>query len=623
MKPHGLLVFDADRHHDGEDGVAHFRALCAEHEPLPPHPIVLTANGGEHHIFKQPANKIGNHKLGNGLETRGYRHGNSGGYIIAAGSRLSDGRCWRLASGSPSLLNATLPELPSWLAEYARERREEQRQPEPDRRAGKREEAYATKALDNLARDLAAMPRESGRNNQLNIAGLKLGSMVARGWIGRATVEGRLFDACVANRLVKDTGTNAVRGTIRSGLEAGLKERHDDLKERDNSKGNGAANPGAARTSEQGSKRLVVHRASEITPVAVDWLWPGRIAIGKTTLVGGDPGLGKSQLAAFIAAIISISGQWPCQEGRAPKRSVMVLCAEDGMADTIVPRLMAAQADREKITIITAVTETDGSGRRVFNLSKDLDVLEGLIAGIGDVGLVIIDPVDAYLGAGAGGIDSHKNAAVRAVLEPLSELADRLRTAVLAVTHFSKQAGGKAMYRFIGSIAHIGSARVAFAVVADAENEGRVLLLHAKNNLAPPQKGLAFRLEQHLVADGVIGSTVVFESEHVTVTADEALAADGDVETRSAKEDVKNFLADILAQGPQPVSKIEEEAKAAGLLGGQQDIGQSKPFPAGAVGALDQAPPSKGREGGGLGMGTPGDLSDALGVSDALKREGT
>ena len=100
---------------------------------------------------------------------------------------------------------------------------------------------------------------------------------------------------------------------------------------------------------------------------------------------------------------------------------------------------MAAQADREKVTIITAVTEIDGSGRRVFNLSKDLDVLEGHITEIGDVELVAIDPVDAYLGAGAGGIDSHKNAAVRAVLEPLSELADRLRTAVLAVTHFARR----------------------------------------------------------------------------------------------------------------------------------------------------------------------------------------
>jgi putative DNA primase/helicase len=310
--------------------------------------------------------------------------------------------------------------------------------------------------------------------------------MIARSWIGQHTVEGALLDACLSNHLVQDDGRPAVLASLRSGLEAGLKQPHADLKERDQPKGNGAANSGARHGSEQSGKRLVVHRAADITPVAVDWLWPGRIAIGKTTLVGGDPGLGKSQLAAFIAATISTGEQWPCQEGRAPKRSVVVLCAEDGLADTIVPRLMAAQADRGKIAVITAVTETDGSGRRVFNLTKDLDVLEGLIADLGDVGLVIIDPVDAYLGAGVGGIDSHKNAAVRAVLEPLSELADRLRTAVLAVTHFSKQAGGKAMYRFIGSIAHIGSARVAFAVVADAENEGRVLVLHAKNNLAPP-----------------------------------------------------------------------------------------------------------------------------------------
>ena len=78
--------------------------------------------------------------------------------------------------------------------------------------------------------------------------------------------------------------------------------------------------------------------------------------------------------------------------------------------------------------------------------------------------LVIIDPVDAYIG---GNVDSHKNAAVRAVLEPISEMADRLNVAILALTHFSKQLGSRAIYRFIGSIAHIGAARVAFAVVGD------------------------------------------------------------------------------------------------------------------------------------------------------------
>src|SRR5262249_59845625 len=92
--------------------------LCAEHEPLPPHPVALTANGGEHHIFRMPTQKIGNRKLGNGLETRGYKDDNDGGYIIAAGSRLPDGRSWRLANGSPSLLNATLSEPPAWLGEH-------------------------------------------------------------------------------------------------------------------------------------------------------------------------------------------------------------------------------------------------------------------------------------------------------------------------------------------------------------------------------------------------------------------------------------------------------------------------------------------------------------------------
>jgi Protein of unknown function (DUF3631) len=112
--------------------------------------------------------------------------------------------------------------------------------------ARRREDAYAAKALDNLARDLAAMAPESGRNNQLNTAALKLGGMVAKGWIGESTVTGRLFDACVANGLVKDTGAKAVNATIRSGLTAGLAQPHADLPDRDRPKGNGAPNASAS-----------------------------------------------------------------------------------------------------------------------------------------------------------------------------------------------------------------------------------------------------------------------------------------------------------------------------------------------------------------------------------------
>src|SRR5262249_5493898 len=208
-------------------------------------------------------------------------------------------------------------------------------------------------------------------------------------------------------------------------------------------------------------------------------------------------------------------------------------------------------------------------------LTYDLDVLEKLIIKTGDVGAVIIDPVDAYIG---GNVDSHKNAAVRAVLEPISELADRLGVAILALTHFSKQLGGKAIYRFIGSIAHIGAARIAFAVVADQEDRTRILLLHAKNNLAPPQKGLAFRVEQRLVANGGTGSSVCFEREYFTgISADEALAAEGAGQT-AAKDDCAEFLLTILASGRVSVPDIAAEARAAGLLGEGKQLRQSKPF---------------------------------------------
>jgi hypothetical protein len=325
-----------------------------------------------------------------------------------------------------------------------------------------------------------------------------------------------------------------------------------------------------------GGKHLVVYDASAVEPKAVEWLWPGRVAIGKPTLLGGDPGLGKSQLSIFMASNISQAGDWPCGEGKSPKRSVIMLSAEDGVADTIVPRLMAADADLEKVKIVTAVREEDCTGRRIFNLTQDLDVLEALITKLGDVGLVIIDPVDAYIG---GNIDPHKNAAVRAVLEPISEMADRLNVAILALTHFSKQVANRAIYRFIGSIAHIGAARVAFAVVADPEDKTRVLLLHAKNNLAPARKGLAFRIEQHLVADGVFGSSVFFEPEHVTdVSADEALAAESGAVETTAKDEVTEFLSTILANGRVSIPDIEAEARSAGLLDEDKQMRQSKPF---------------------------------------------
>jgi hypothetical protein len=95
-------------------------------------------------------------------------------------------------------------------------------------------------------------------------------------------------------------------------------------------------------------RSLICRCASEIELERVEFLWPGRIALGKHTSIGGDPGGGKSNLAMYVAAKISMRGEWPCDESRAPQGSVIILNAEDGAADTIVPRLHAAEADLGK-----------------------------------------------------------------------------------------------------------------------------------------------------------------------------------------------------------------------------------------------------------------------------------
>jgi hypothetical protein len=170
-----------------------------------------------------------------------------------------------------------------------------------------------------------------------------------------------------------------------------------------------------------------------------------------------------------------------------------------------------------------------------------------------------------------GKADSHKNSEVRGVLEPVSKMAERSGAAVLSITHFSKAGasnGAKALHRFIGSIAFTAAARFAFAVMADPEDENRRLFLHVKNNLAAPPQGLAFRLGQRIVGDpdkSIIGSYVMWDSEPVTITANEALAADANGGDRSASAEAEDFLRDKLSAGPVPAKEGEDDAHALGI----------------------------------------------------------
>lgn len=309
----------------------------------------------------------------------------------------------------------------------------------------------------------------------------------------------------------------------------------------------------------------VILRLSDVKPEPVAWLWPGRFALGKLTLIAGDPGLGKSFLTLDMASRVSTGAGWPDRRGeRVTPGGVVLLSAEDAIADTIRPRLDAAGADVSRIVALEAIRSVGDNGRelaRAFDLSRDLPALETAIRsveGAGGCRLVVIDPVTAYL----GGVDSHKNAEIRGLLAPLGAIAERHRVAVVAVTHLNKSGGGPAIYRAMGSLAFAAAARAAWAVSKDKDDPRRRLLLPIKNNIAPDTGGLAYRIEP-LGVDGC--PAVAWEPDPVNVSADDALAGDRDEGGgRTERDDAAEWLAVLLAHGPRPARDVEHDARDAG-----------------------------------------------------------
>jgi putative DNA primase/helicase len=311
---------------------------------------------------------------------------------------------------------------------------------------------------------------------------------------------------------------------------------------------------------------LVMRAASAIKMEPVSWLWEGRMAIGKLCLVAGEPGLAKSQVTLWLAAAITRGGILPSGE-KAPLGRVIILSAEDTAEDTIVPRLKAVGADLDRINIISMVRETRGgvSAQRSFDLQLDLPALEKAIIELSDVKLIIIDPIASYMGKR---VDSHKNAEVRAVLEPVATFAAKHKVTVLGITHFSKGAGPTAINKFIGSIAFIAAARSAYVVTMDpdSEDEDRRLFLPVKNNLARLGQGLAFRVEQIMLeADGIATpvSHVRWLEETVERSANTVLAELA--ETRdSAISQAEDFLNEFLADGRRRMTDVQQAARGHG-----------------------------------------------------------
>lgn len=305
----------------------------------------------------------------------------------------------------------------------------------------------------------------------------------------------------------------------------------------------------AARTDRFGGPVIV--GLADVQPESVRWLWPGRIAMGKLTLICGDPGLGKSFITLDLASRTSTGAPWPDTPlFKETPGGVILMSAEDDLADTIRPRLDAAGADVSRVVALQAVRRRtpDGKTQEVyFDLTQDLPALESAIQQSIGCKLVIIDPLTAYLGS----TDSHKNAEVRAVLARLFELAAAQMVAILAVTHLNKASTLPAIYRAMGSLAFVAAARAVWAVVRDEHDATgrRRLFVPIKNNLASDESGLAYALEQ---VDQT--ARVAWESDPVNMRADEAL--DGGGRKPLVQHDARQFVIDtIKANGGDMLSE--------------------------------------------------------------------
>ncbi len=293
---------------------------------------------------------------------------------------------------------------------------------------------------------------------------------------------------------------------------------------------------------------------SSVEPEEVSWLWPSWLALGKLALVDGDPGLGKSAMTLDLAARVSAGKAFP-DGAECKPAGVVLLSAEDGLADTIRPRLDAAGADTSKILALATVPDENGH-ERLLSIPEDLGLIEKGIRRVG-ARLVVVDPLMAFL---SGDTNSHRDQDVRRALAPLAGLAERTGASVLVVRHLNKAAANNPLYRGGGSIGIIGAARMAFVVGKDPQDENRRVMASTKNNLAVPPASLMFGLEE-----AESGSVKVRWLGQCEVSAKDLLATPQDREHSDARSEAVEFLEDILAGGPVPSSQVKEEAEEAGI----------------------------------------------------------
>ena len=236
--------------------------------------------------------------------------------------------------------------------------------------------------------------------------------------------------------------------------------------------------------NEQQKVELKLIHMEDVVSKEVEWLWYPYIPYGKITIVEGDPREGKTTLVLKLAAALSGGLPLPCDDDREREPiHIIYQTAEDGIDDTIKPRLEKAGAD---CSMIRVIDETEKE------LSMIDDRLEQAIVETG-ARLVILDPIQAYIGAK---VDMHRANEIRPVLKHLGMIAEKYNCAIVLIGHMNKAAGSKSTYRGLGSIDIQATARSVLLVARLRDKPNIRIMAHDKSSLAPTGDAIGFEMTE-------------------------------------------------------------------------------------------------------------------------------
>jgi putative DNA primase/helicase len=242
-------------------------------------------------------------------------------------------------------------------------------------------------------------------------------------------------------------------------------------------------------------RKLRVRKASDIDPEAVDWFWPDRISSGSLAIVTGRPSASKSTLTIDIAARVTRGGKWPDGTGSAPRGGVLMFGSEDSPSMVVIPRLIAAGADRELVRVVDGAEDGRKGWLEAITIDRDLGLIRQQLDDFPECRMIIFDPLSQYIDC-----EENSNAQTRAALVPLVDLARERNVVILAILHQNKKTDLATTQRIAGASAYGQVARHIIGVGDDPDDDTvgsgrRRAMVVAKNNLGVENSGQLYHLE--------------------------------------------------------------------------------------------------------------------------------